>query len=136
MSTEKYRGRVHMLLLYPENDSHVEAMEKISKSYDYAAVLHDRDTWTAADESKNPEHIEGEYKKAHWHVVLRFNQAVWNTAICKELGIPENYIEQVKKFENAIQYLIHYNDTDKTQYSVDEVFGNLSTLYCVLSVSL
>lgn len=127
MSTEKYRGRVHMLLLYPENESHVEAMEKISKSYDYAAVLHDRDTWTADDELKNPEHIEGENKKAHWHVVLRFNQAVWNTAICKELGIQENYIEQVKKFENAIQYLIHYNDTDKTQYSVDEVFGNLST---------
>lgn len=114
MSKEKYRGRVHMLLLYPDNTGHVEAMEKIKQSYDFAAVLHNRD----ANE-------QGELKKEHWHVVLRFNQAVWSSAICKDLGIEHTFIEPVKKFENAIQYLIHYNDTDKAQYSVDDVFGNL-----------
>lgn len=126
MSKEKYRGRVHMLLLYPDNPEHKAAMEKIAQSYDYAAILHDRDKWTEEDEKKNPEHKAGVNKKAHWHVVLRFNQAVWNTATCKELGIDTNYIEQVKRFENALQYLIHYNDNDKAQYSTEEVFGNLA----------
>lgn len=114
MSKEKYRSRVHMLLLYPDNEQHTKAVEKIKQSYDYAMILHNKDYTT-----------DGELKKEHWHVVLRFNQAVWNTAICKELGIEENYIENVKRFDNAIQYLIHYNDSDKAQYTVEEVQGNL-----------
>lgn len=116
MSKDKYRSRVHMLLLYPTDESHVLALEKIQASYDYAYCLHNKDI--AED---------GSIKKAHWHVVLRFNQAVWSSAICKELGIEHNYIENVKRFDNALQYLIHYNDTDKAQYSVDEVFGNLKS---------
>ena len=114
MSKEKYRSRVHMLLLYPDNVQHCQAVEKIKQSYDYAMVLHNRDV-TA----------EGEVKKEHWHIVLRFKQAVWSSAICKELGIEDKFIENVKKFDNAIQYLIHYNDSDKSQYTVDEVTGNL-----------
>ena len=127
MSKEKYRSRVHMLLLYPENEAHKKAIEKIEQSYDYAMILHNRDCWTEEDEQKNPEHIAGALKKEHWHVVLRFGQAVWSSAICKELGIEQNYIEDVKKFDNALQYLIHYNDTDKVQYTIDEVKGNLKT---------
>lgn len=116
MALEKYRSRVHMLLLYPTDESHVLALEKIQSSYDYAYCLHDKDI--AED---------GSIKKAHWHVVIRFNQAVWSSAICKELGIEHNYIENVKRFDNALQYLIHYNDTEKAQYTIDEVFGNLKT---------
>lgn len=114
MSKEKYRSRVHMLLLYPDNELHCQAVEKIKQSYDYAMILHNRDVTS-----------EGELKKEHWHIVLRFNQAVWSSAICKDLGIEQNYIENVKRFDNAIQYLIHYNDSDKAQYNVDEVLGNL-----------
>lgn len=114
MSKEKYRSRVHMLLLYPDNASHCDAMEKIKASYDYAAILHNKDVTD-----------EGELKKEHWHIVLRFNQAVWSSAICKDLGIEQNFIEDVKRFDNALQYLIHYNDTNKAQYNTDEVFGNL-----------
>ena len=121
MSKEKYRSRVHMLLLYPDNEQHVKAVEKIKQSYDYALILHDKDYFTEDTE----QHVRGELKKEHWHIVLRFNQAVWSTAICKELGIEHNYIENVKRFDNAIQYLIHYNDSDKAQYTVEEVQGNL-----------
>lgn len=124
---EKYRGRVHMLLLYPDNESHVEALAKISKSYDYAAVQHDKDTWTEEDEKKNPEHRTGELKKAHIHVVIRTSNATWNTALCKDLGIEEKFCEQAKNIDNALQYLIHYNDTDKTPYALDDVFGSLKT---------
>ena len=125
MSLEKYRSRVHMLLLYPDNPKHASAIEKIVASYDYAMIVHNRDFWTEEDEKKNSDHVFGELKKEHCHIVLRFNQAVWSSAICKDLDIEHNFIECVKKFDNALLYLIHYNDTDKAQYSIDEVKGNL-----------
>lgn len=124
---EKYRARVHMLLLYPDNESHVEVLSKITKSYDYAGITHDRDTWTADDEKKNPEHKQGALKKEHIHVVLRTPNATWNTAICKELGLEEKFCEQVKNIDRALQYLLHYNEPDKTQYSIEDVYGGLRT---------
>ena len=124
---EKYRGRVHMLLLYSDNAEHMQALDKIKKSYDYAGVLHNRDAWTEEDEKKNPEHIAGVIKKEHYHVLLRTANATWNTALCKELGIEEKFAEQVKNTDNALQYLIHYNDSNKTQYSTDDVFGTMKT---------
>lgn len=125
MKNEKYRARVHMLLLYPDNEQHVAALDKISKSYDYAAVQHDKDYWTEEDEKKNPEHKKGEIKKAHFHVVIRCANATWSTALCKDLGIEEKFCEQARNVDNALQYLIHYNDTDKAQYTLDDVFGTM-----------
>lgn len=127
MAQEKYRSRVHMLLLYPDNPNHAKALEKIPYSYDCAFILHDKDTFTEEDQKKNPDYKAGTLKKAHYHVVLRFNQAVWSSAICKALEIEHTFIEDCKRFENALQYLIHYNDQDKYQYSIDDVKGNLAT---------
>lgn len=124
---EKYRARTHMLLLYPDNESHQKAFEKITKSYDYACIFHDRDKFTLEDEKKNPEHKQGTLKKLHIHVILRFSQAKWNTSICSDLGIELKFCEDVKRFDNALLYLIHYNDIDKAQYTLDEVKGNLKT---------
>lgn len=124
---EKYRSRVHMLLLYPDNESHVDVLSKIMKSYDYAGITHDKDVWTEEDEKKNPEHKQGALKKEHIHIVLRTPNATWNTAICKELGLEEKFCEQVKNVDRALQYLVHYNEPDKTQYSVDDVYGGLRT---------
>lgn len=116
MAKDKYRDRKHMLLLYPDNESHMKALEKIKTSYDCAYILHNRDVTE-----------EGELKKEHYHVVLRVPNGTWSSAICKDLGIDHVFIEQVKKFDNALQYLIHYNDTDKVQYNINEVKGNLKT---------
>ena len=127
MSKEKYRGRVHMLLLYPDNEQHLEALYKIGQSYDYATCLHDMDTWTEADEKENPDHKAGELKKPHFHVVLRTANATWNTALCKELGIEEKFCKQAKSIDNSLQYLIHYNDIDKAQYKIEDVTGPLRT---------
>lgn len=124
---EKYRGRVHMLLLYPDNERHMVALENIKKSYDYAGILHNRDCWTDEDEKKNPEHVAGELKKEHYHIVVRCKNAVWNTALCKDLGIEDKFCEQAKNIDRALQYLLHYNDTDKVQYNINEVFGSMKT---------
>lgn len=114
MSREKYRDRSHCLLLYPDDPTHVEAMRIIERLFDYASILHDADVTE-----------DGELKKAHWHVVLRFNQPRWSSALAMELGITENYIEKPRSFSNALLYLIHFNDPDKAQYSPDLVKGSL-----------
>ena len=108
----KFRSRTIAFLLYPDDLTHLKAMDIIKSSYDHVAILHDKD----CDEN-------GVIKKAHWHVILRFKNATWNSAICKELGIDINYSEQIRNFDNSMMYLIHYNDSDKYQYDISEVFG-------------
>ena len=114
VKVEKFRDRTMAMLLYPDCPEHVQAIEKIKESYDYALILHDKD----CDD-------DGVVKKAHWHVVLRFKNQNWNSSVSKDLGIDINYIQKVKNFDNALMYLIHYNDSDKYQYDISEVKGNL-----------
>lgn len=103
------------MLLYPgEDETHAKAIEFIKLNYDYALIEHDKDV-----------NDQGEFKKTHTHVVVSFTNAKWNTALAEELNIPINYIEKCRSFDNALGYLIHYNDDTKYQYSIDEVQGNL-----------
>ena len=111
---EKFRAKSFNLVLYPEDESHIKAIEKIENSYDYAYILHDMDT-----------NEQGEIKKEHWHVVLTFKNAKWNTALAEELGITPNYIEESRSLKRSLLYLIHYYDDDKYQYKIDNVKGSL-----------
>ena len=112
---KKFRSRIFVLLLYPENDKHLDVLEKIKKSYDYIYILHDKDK----DEDKV-------LKKEHYHVIIRVgNNARWNTAIAEELGLEVNLIQDVKNMDRMLQYLIHYNEPDKHQYDIDECKGSL-----------
>ena len=52
--------------------------------------------------------------------------AVWNSALSVELGIPMNFIQQCRNEESALNYLVHFNDCDKYQYSLDEVKGSVN----------
>lgn len=111
---EKYRSRLFVSVLYPEDPSHAEAMTKLeSNGYNFAAILHDKDLQNDEDETK----------KAHWHIVLRFKNAVWNTSVAKELGIKVNYLEACKDQDAALLYLVHYGKEEKHQYEYEEVFG-------------
>lgn len=114
---EKYRSRKFCLLLYPlEDETHKKAIEYIKLNYDYALIVHDKDI----DE-------EGSLKKIHTHVVISCQNAKWNSALAEELGIAPNYLAKCRNFENALEYLIHYNDNDKYGYDIDDVQGNLAS---------
>lgn len=108
----KYRSRKHTILLYPDCSEHCAAFEKLI-NIEHVGILHDKD--------KNE---KGEIKKPHWHIVLCYKAAVWNTAISKELGIPLNYIQQVRSEDAILEYLIHKNEENKHQYSLEEIFGS------------
>lgn len=111
---EKYRAKSFCLILYDEDETHKKAIEKIKMGYDYAMICHDSDT-----------NENGEILKPHYHVVLRFPNAKWNTALAEELGITENYFEESRSLKRSLLYLIHFYDEDKFQYSVDNVTGPL-----------
>lgn len=127
METEKYKSKNHMVLLYPDNEQHMLAMEKIMKSYDYLAIFHDRDYFTAKDEKKNPKNKAGTPKKPHYHIVLRFSNQRWSSAITKDLGIEDRFIENVSNFDRSLLYLLHFNDSDKAPYQIDETFGTFQS---------
>ena len=115
--SDKFRSRLYVAVLYPDDDSHVECMAKLnSNGYNFAAILHDKDVYEDGEKA-------GELKKPHWHIVLRFKNAVWNTAVAKELGITPNYLEACKDQDSSLLYLVHYGKEDKAQYNYEDVFG-------------
>ena len=115
MAIEKFRDRKFCLLLYPlEDESHKNAIDVIKRSYDYAMITHDSDL----DEV-------GNLKKTHTHLVIRFNNPVWNSALAKDLGIEINYIQKCRSLERSLLYLVHYNEPDKFQYDTRKVQGSL-----------
>lgn len=117
MNPEKFRDRKFCAVLYPEDDTHVACIEKLKTcGYNFAAILHDQDV-----------NENGELKKPHWHIVLRFKNAVWNTSIAKELGITPNYLEACRDLDAALCYLVHYGNDLKAQYDYENVFGPLQT---------
>lgn len=64
---------------------------------------------------------ESNEKKEHFHVILSFENATKKETLAKKLGIQENYIDEIKSFRTICRYLIHIDDEDKFQYSLDQV---------------
>lgn len=109
---EKYRSRNYMFLLYPDCDEHMKALEVIQRNYSFLSVTHDKDVTD-----------DGEVKKTHIHVFVKFKNPKWNTAIADEIGLDARFLQQVRNEENAMLYLIHFNEEKKHHYSIDEVLG-------------
>lgn len=109
------RSRCYHLILYPDDKEHVKAVDLITNHYNYAIILHDKDFIDGSTEL---------YKKAHWHVILYFNNPKYLKPLAEELGITSNYIapDELKK---GLEYLIHKNHKNKYQYDIEEVSGPL-----------
>lgn len=121
---DSYRSCKHAILLYPDDVTHVAALEVLKQGYDFAGILHDKDK----DEDEKP-------KKVHWHVVLRTKSQTWNTALAKELKIERNYIQCIRNEEKALAYLIHFNEENKHQYEIQEVFGSEKAIKAVIKAT-
>ncbi len=121
-----FRGRQFRLMLYEDDSTHVKAIEKIKRCYDCAYIRHDMDTYEEdVIENGSLKHVEGELKKPHFHVVIKFLNARSSKAIAKDLGITENYLKECNKYREAMEYLIHLNNPEKYLYSIDDVHGSL-----------
>lgn len=113
---DKYQNRRHRLLLYPEDPTHVEALAHICTHFDnYIWICHDKDIDPETNEPKKP----------HWHIILEFPSARWNTGLAKELKITPNYIRECNFFDDALDYLLHRKHPHKFQYDIEECYGTL-----------
>lgn len=121
---EKIRCRNFDLLLYDEDETHKACLEKLATGYKYIAIKHDKDRWTEDDEIPDGVSV-GDLKKAHWHVIIKFPQGRWNTAVAAELGIALNYIQRCVSYEGSLVYLVHRGMPHKHQYEPGECVGTL-----------
>ena len=64
---------------------------------------------------------ESNEKKEHFHVILSFENATKKDTLSRKLGVPSNYIDEIKSFRTICRYLVHKDDDDKFQYSLDQV---------------
>lgn len=120
------RSRCYHLILYPDDEEHCKTLDLITNSYNYALILHDKDMLENSDT----------LKKAHWHVILYFQNAKYLNSLAEELQIKPNYI-RTEELKKGLEYLIHKNNKDKYQYDVEEVKGPLrENLLNYLSKSL
>ena len=92
----------------------------------FAYILHDKDTYTKADEKKNPEHKAGTLKEPHWHICLQFKHSQNTKYVAKWFDIEEQYVNKSSSghYEDMLLYLIHKNSSEKFQYCIDEVHAN------------
>lgn len=119
MAWKKERSMVWLLLLYPDSERHIRALEFIKKNYvEYAFIKH---------------FPEKEENKEHYHLVIRFKNYRWNTALSEELDVEINMFEKCRGLCNALIYLIHLREPEKIQYSVEDVQGPFQTkLKCIM----
>lgn len=112
------RFRNFGIILYPEDNTHMLALEYIKHNYEnYIYILHNRDL-----------NENNEIKKEHYHIILHFPNARSLATLSRQLGIKENLFYQIKSLNGQLRYLIHYDDDDKTRYETDEVKGTLYML--------
>lgn len=118
---DKYR--VFSGVIYPDSESYnsVTVLETVKAKFkEWAYCLHDQDVTD-----------EGELKKAHIHWVGRGDPRTLS-AVSKFLGLKENEIELGKNFKALVQYLIHLNNPEKAQYSVENVVTNIPDIAAML----
>lgn len=118
---ENFKSRNFNLLLYPDDPNHMEALRYISSNFQYVGCLHDKDL----DDN-------GALKKPHYHIILRFCENRWRSALANELGIAENYLQKTGRFSASAQYLLHAGCEDKHLYDRSELIGPLADTVCNL----
>lgn len=112
---ENIRTRCYGLILYKDSTeyNYDEVISYIEKNIEkYAYIEHK---------------AEEEDKKPHTHIILYFNNKRWLSSLSQELGVSSNYFQEVK-LKPYLKYLIHFDNEEKIQYSIDEVKGPLRYL--------
>lgn len=64
---------------------------------------------------------EDDEKMPHYHILIKLENATTIESISKKTGVPVHKIQYVKNIRAMCRYLIHLDDTDKIQYSLEDV---------------
>lgn len=110
------QSRIYTGILYPdaENYEFETVISRLGDTFEELAyITHDMDTTE-----------DGELKKAHVHWAGKRKSPCPMSTIANALKIPANDIEFCKSWKFTLRYLIHADNPDKFQYSVDGVTAN------------
>lgn len=76
----------------------------------YAYIKHDKDI-----------DVDGVVKKLHFHVLLEFINGANKKQLCVDFNLKPNMFQSVSNVIGYLRYLVHKDDAEKYQYSVDDV---------------
>lgn len=121
------RSKLFCLVLYPEeNAEHQRVLTLLKEHYVILGINHNRDVWHEYDDNfLDGNHYEGEIKKPHHHVIVKFENARYLCALAKELGCEHNLIRKIGSFRSMAIYLTHRDYPKKAQYNTNEFYGLL-----------
>lgn len=120
------RSRNYAIVLYPEDKTHVKALEVIKNQFSYAYILHNMDTYEKDEINEDTgeiKHKQGERKKEHYHVLINFPNARTDAYIRELIG-EKIHIEK-SSFYEMTRYLIHLGYPNKHQYDKKEIVSNM-----------
>ena len=128
------RRKVWAAVLYPESlPSDWMSVLENTRVPIAVSPLHDRDVWTIEDQQSNPNHVAGERKKPHYHVVIYFDSLKSKNQVLtliEPLGV--RYVEPVEAPRAYNRYLCHLDQRGKAQYEPDEII-RLNGAQCDIS---
>ena len=121
---EGSRHRAWLLIFYPDS-APAEWRDMISDLQlpVWVSPLHNADTWTKADEKKDPKHKAETKKKDHWHLVAQYPDKVSREQFLADFGFlngPAN-VKACKSLISSVRYLVHADDPDKAPYDKADV---------------
>lgn len=133
---EKQKGWYFTLELYPDSTSYdcgnIIETAKV-KCQEFAYILHGNDVWTAQDVEKwdreNPgkpfPYQLGTDKKAHIHLVVKFDNSKELGFVARTLGIDSRFVQKVESRSGMMRYLLHKDNPEKYQYPVTDLITNI-----------
>lgn len=111
-------SRSFKLLLYPDNEQHVEAANKLQVLFpEYLGIMH----------------IGQEEGKDHWHFAIKTGENPMRAGtVCRKLGLVKDDLTPDTQFIRLIGgriggfliYMTHLNQPDKEQYNASDLFGS------------
>lgn len=122
------KGRLLCGILYPEdNENHKKALSILLNKYNSLAINHNQDTYLfdVTDENGEVIHKAGELKKAHYHFIVKFDNARYVSGLAKELEIEENVVQLCSNFNSYVIYCTHSDEPLKHQYNITDFVGIL-----------
>lgn len=124
-NSSRIRSRAFAIVLYPDDDKHKYLLDWLSAFRKVVYILHDKDRYLKSDVDgvKVTDDMVGSLKKAHYHVVIYYDNARSLKSVQKEFTDFYNYgtdrtsnfyVESISDIRSYIEYLTH---TDlKSQY--------------------
>lgn len=128
---KQQRSRTFLCVLYPDCFEHQMMMSyltQMSGIFEWVRILHDKDKLDSIDPAKKSLSTGHEYKKAHYHYMIRFKDSRTLQSTEKFFHVWCKHFEICSSIPASLLYMIHQTPecmiAGKTPYSVEQLEGS------------